>query len=80
MSYVLCDGKPTFIYSHLVKTTKFNMVVAWHKQRGGKGGSQFYTLPTKAFNHIQAMQVQHNFKLFSQYHFFLTLESYGLPL
>jgi hypothetical protein len=52
MSYVLCDGKPTFIYSHLVKTTKFNMVVAWHKQRGGRGGSQFYTLPTKPFNHI----------------------------
>jgi hypothetical protein len=28
MSYVLCDGGPTFIYSHLMIITKFNMVVA----------------------------------------------------
>jgi hypothetical protein len=55
MSYVLCDGRPTFIYSHLVIIAKFNMVVALHKQRGGKGGSQVYTLLVEAFNHIQAM-------------------------
>jgi hypothetical protein len=55
MSYVLCDGRLEFIYSHLVITTKFNMVVALHKQRGGKGGSQVYTLLVEAFNDIQAM-------------------------
>ncbi len=27
MSYILCDGGPTFIYSHLVIVAKFNMVV-----------------------------------------------------
>jgi hypothetical protein len=29
-SYVLCDGGPAFIYSHLVIMTKFNMIVAQH--------------------------------------------------
>lgn len=43
MSYILCDGRPVFIYSHLVIVAKFNMVVVWHRQRGG---SQVYTLPT----------------------------------
>jgi hypothetical protein len=55
MSYALCDGRATFIYSHLVITTKFNMVIALDKQRGGKGGSQVYILLVEAFNHIQAM-------------------------
>jgi hypothetical protein len=39
-SYVLCGtNRPAFIYSHLVITTKFNMEVTAHRQRGGRGGT-----------------------------------------
>jgi hypothetical protein len=51
-SFVLCDGGLTFIYSHLVIVTKFNMIVAQHKQGCGISGSKVYTLPIEAFNHI----------------------------
>jgi hypothetical protein len=43
----------SFIYSHLIIAAKFNMVVAWHRQKGcGKIGSQVYTLLVEAFQHI----------------------------
>jgi hypothetical protein len=37
-SYILCDGRPTFIYTHLVITIKFNMTIAQHRQNRNKSG------------------------------------------
>jgi len=54
-SYVLCDGGPAFIYSHLVIATKFNMIIARRRQGHGKSGYKVYTLPIEAFNHTQTM-------------------------
>jgi hypothetical protein len=51
-SYVLCGGRSAFIYSHLVIATKFNMIVARHRQGHGRIRSQVYILPIEAFNDI----------------------------
>jgi hypothetical protein len=38
MSYVLCNGGPNMIYSHLIFAAKFTMQVVAHHQRGGIRG------------------------------------------
>jgi hypothetical protein len=38
MSYVLCNGGPTMIYTHLIFVTKLTMQVVAHHQRGGRRG------------------------------------------
>jgi hypothetical protein len=54
-SYVLCDGRPTFNYSHSVIVAKFNMIITRHRQRGGRIGILVYILPMDVVNHIQSI-------------------------
>ena len=35
-----------FIYSHLVLALKFQMPMAMHRQKGGRGGTQVYSIPS----------------------------------
>jgi hypothetical protein len=56
-SHVLIRDKgPTFIYSHLVCASKFSMVQASHKQ---KGGSTVYSLPSTMLEQIKYVLEKH---------------------
>jgi hypothetical protein len=56
-SYVLIKDKgPVFIYSHMVCASKFSMVQATHKQ---KGGVTIYTLLNSALEHITSIIEEH---------------------
>ncbi len=50
------DKSPTFIYSHLVCASKFSMIQAMNKQ---KGGVIIYTLPKSALEHITYAMEHH---------------------
>lgn len=50
------DKGPTFMYSHLVCASKFSMIQAMNKQ---KGGVTVYTLPKSALEHITYAMEQH---------------------
>jgi hypothetical protein len=73
MSYVLCNGGPTMIYTHLIFVTKLTMQVVAHHQRGGRRGRTHfintfyhfaftiilvYCFKTRVISHLKSIGVE----------------------